>query len=92
MTVNGTIHFNDEDDYQRYLDDPHWQNHEEGHIVQGEKGPATLFLLTYAVCAVAGWVEEILPGTPPSQGGPTGHDYNGLERDAEEYADIIDRL
>ena len=62
------------------------QNHEEGHIVQNNQGPATVFQLVYAEQAGIGAVEQVWE--PSSEDGPWGHDYNGLERDAEMYAYI----
>jgi RHS repeat-associated protein len=34
ITVNGTTHINDADDYELYINDEHWQRHENRHLEQ----------------------------------------------------------
>jgi len=87
MTVGGTIHFNDESDFESYQRDPHWQHHEEGHLDQDfQPSDVPSWLFGYAIGALLEW----MPGTEPSVGGPTGHDYNVWEIWAESYARDID--
>lgn len=83
LTMDGVIHFADENTYADYLLDPHWQNHEEGHIAQN----MTWWKLpSYGFCAFVGAELESKYHLPPSQGGPLGHNYNFWEWDAERYA------
>lgn len=65
MTVNCTVHVSDTGIYMEYIDDPRWQNHEEGHI---EQGFSTWRLPLYGGAAIVGFLWELLPGTEPSKG------------------------
>ncbi len=94
MTVDGTIHANDEEDYEWYnSDDPNAgrrRDHEEGHIYGAPVNKSDL--LPYAVLWPYAIVVEILDrnfvdtNKPPS-GEPIGHDYIPYEMWADSYAD-----
>jgi hypothetical protein len=46
QTYGGTVHLNDEDDFERYNENDHWGNHEEDHLQQNKRYPLVgLFLL-----------------------------------------------
>ena len=88
MTVFGTVHLDNELDYEGYIRSPRWQKHEEGHIVQQKRFGHLVFLVRYAVGAIVGLLRQF--GKPRSMHGPWGHDYNPMEIEADEYSDQPD--
>ncbi|HMS54372.1 MAG TPA: RHS repeat-associated core domain-containing protein [Fimbriimonadaceae bacterium] len=78
VTVNGTVHLNDDDQWNEYRDSKHWSAHEVRHIHQQEDfcgGSGTIFLLTMAGQYL--WA--------------LGHDGAPFEQDADDYADELYR-
>jgi RHS repeat-associated protein len=75
MTVNDTVHLNDPEDYDKYLNDPDgsWSRHEVRHIQQAEEwfGGSAISFVTYSLIGYC-W--------------GLGHDGAPQEIDAENYA------
>jgi RHS repeat-associated protein len=70
ITVNGTVHLNDKDDWELYKADTIWQGHERRHIVQEETyfhGSACAFVAASTLCYAL------------------GHDGSPLEIDADNH-------
>jgi RHS repeat-associated protein len=73
MTVNGTVHVNDYEDFEDYVNDEKWQDHEERHIHQEDEyagGNAIIFCVS-----IVG--QYVFTG---------GHDNAPFEREADIYA------
>ena len=73
MTLNGTVHLNDYDDYQEYINREKWQDHEERHLQQADEyagGSAIVFCVSMFGQYV----------------GTGSHDNSPFEREADVYA------
>ena len=75
LTINGTIHLNDYDDFERYINDQTWQDHEERHLQQQEE-----------YCSGSGFIFGT--STVGQYLFTLGHDNAPFEREAENYARV----
>jgi hypothetical protein len=75
MTVNGTVHLNDYDDYENYVNNERWSKHERRHIEQVDEsfgGSSTSFV----IYSVVGYLMAL------------SHDGSPLEIDADNHSGL----
>jgi len=74
MTVNGTVHLKDYEDYEKYINDKEWSDHERVHIDQEENyhgGNAIKFVIQIAAQYIFSWSHDGAPYEIEAENGTT---------------------